>query len=217
MSPPKNRFKSIRNAFITGLVILLPVSVTLVVVQFLIVRIGEPASAWLFYFLKGNLRGYAWVETFLNIVSTFVVVFLITLLGYLSQYFFGRWLIGLVEGLFSKLPFVKSVYKTVKQIVETFRSGDKPAFQSVVLVEFPKAGNYSIAFLTSTQQGEPQKKVGERLVNVFMPTTPNPTTGFLILLPESQIKYLDMTVGDAMKFIISGGTVVPSAELPTST
>jgi uncharacterized membrane protein len=107
------------------------------------------------------------------------------------------------------LPFINSVYRTVKQIVETFGRQKKAVFQEVVLLEYPRKKSYVLGFLTSKAQGEPQAVTGEEIVNVFIPTTPNPTSGFLLMIPQEDITRLDMTIAEGMKLIISGGAVVP--------
>lgn len=201
--------KSLRTAFFSGLLLLLPLAATLWVVSFLLSHVGLPASTWVFYFLDPAMRSNPWIEVSLSAISTGVVVILITSFGLFSRYFLGRIFVSMVEKILSKVPFVKTVYKTTKQIVETFKKEDQNAFQKVILIEYPRPGSYAIAFQTSTNPCEPHEKTGKRLIHVFMPTCPNPTTGFLFLLDESQVTQLDMTVGDAMKLIISCGAVIP--------
>ena len=145
----------------------------------------------------------------LDLISTLVVLCFITALGVLSKFLFARFLIGVSEAAINLIPGVGLVYRTVKQIVDTFSKQNKAVFQSVVLIEFPRKGLYSVGFVTSDAQGEILERTGENFVNVFVPTTPNPTSGFLMVLPKSDLVYLDMSVGDAMKLIISGGAVVP--------
>ena len=108
------------------------------------------------------------------------------------------------------MPFINTVYRTVRQIVDTFSAQKKAIFQEVVLLEYPRKRCYALGFLTSTARGEPQNMTGEHIVNVFIPTTPNPTSGFLLMLPEEDITHLKMSVADGMKLIISGGAVVPN-------
>jgi uncharacterized membrane protein len=131
------------------------------------------------------------------------------MLGFLSKYFLGKTVIHFTEQLIARVPFVNSVYKSVKQIVETFSKNRAAVFQTTVLIEYPRQGMYAIGFLTSESQGEVQTKTKEQVVNVFLPTTPNPTSGFLLLVPRENIVFLDMSVADGMKMIISGGVVNP--------
>jgi uncharacterized membrane protein len=117
------------------------------------------------------------------------------------------WSIG--ERLLHTLPVVNTVYNSVKQIIETFSTQNRAVFQKVVLIQFPREGVYAIGFLTSSSRGEIRSQTDKPLKNIFIPTTPNPTSGFLVMFPEDQVKELEMSVGEGMKFIISGGAVVP--------
>jgi uncharacterized membrane protein len=206
-SAPPNRLRGLRNAFLTGLIILVPLGVSVFVVNFLLQAIGDPASSLFFPTFKGQLPKYALY--LVNLVSTLIVIVLITVLGYASQYLIGKWLLGHAEGVMLRVPFIGLVYRTTKQIVDTFRSQQKAVFQKVVLIEFPRKGTYGIGFITSTAQGELQLRTSQHVVNVFVPTTPNPTSGFLIVCPADELIELEMSVGDGMKLIISGGAVVP--------
>lgn len=201
--------KSLRNAFLSGLLLLAPLGVTLFVIYFLVGKIGEPASAFFFSYVPQEYRGNLIVQQLLNFLSTFIVLFLVTLLGYLSKFVFGKLIVQYIERIMTSLPLVKTVYSTVKQIIDTFTSQKKAVFQKVVLLEFPRRGMYAIGFLTSDGKGEIQERTKENVVNVFLPTTPNPTSGYLVMVPENDIMYLDMPVADGMKLIISGGAVVP--------
>lgn len=202
--------KNLRNSFFAGLVVLIPLGITILVFNFLIQKIGAPASELFFGFFQSSWRNYSFINGLLNGISTLIVVGLITILGVLSNYFLGRWFIKTTEKILHKLPFINVVYKTAKQIVDTFAEQNKALFQKVVLVQFPKAGTYAIGFLTGVCKGEVQEKTKETVCNVFVPTTPNPTSGFLVLVPEKELIYLSMSVGDAMKLIISGGAVTPA-------
>jgi len=198
-----------RNSFITGIVLLIPLAATYIVVNFLIERVGDPASRIFFWFLDVSIRSNTWVSIGLSIVSLLVVVVLITLLGILSHYLIGRIIINICEKVVDRLPFVNTVYRTVKQIVNTFSEQQKTVFQQVVLIEYPRKGSWVLGFHTSDTKGEIQHKTGRHLVNVFVPTTPNPTSGFLLMIPKEDVTLLDMTIGEGMKVIISGGAVTP--------
>ena len=205
--------KKLGNYLLAGVVLALPIGVTIFVFLFLIRNIGTPVSQLFFEPIIKNLENMPQFagagKILLDIISTLIVVILITILGAVSKFFFAKWLINISELAINKIPFVGLVYRTVKQIVDTFSKQNKAVFQAVALVEFPRKGMYAIGFITSKAQGEVQDKTGEVVVNVFVPTTPNPTSGFLVMIPESEITYLEMSVGDAMKLIISGGAVVP--------
>ena len=143
-----------------------------------------------------------------DFLATLAVVLLVTALGYLSTYVFGKYFVSVGERAIQRIPGIGAVYNAVKQIVTTFGTQNKNLFNKVVLVEFPRKGIWTLGFLTNKQQGEPQTMTGSETWTVFVPTTPNPTSGFLIMLPRHEITELEMSVGDGMKMIISGGAVV---------
>lgn len=205
--------KRFGNYLLTGTLIALPLTVTLFVIIFLVRNIGTPVSQVVFVPIFRHFDTALPTSWFggllLDIISTFIVLCIITILGILSKFFFAKILIGISEAVINKIPGVGLVYRTVKQIVDTFSKQNKAVFQNVVMLEFPRAGLYAVGFVTSQAQGEIQSRTGEVVVNVFVPTTPNPTSGFLIMVPKESLTYLDMSVGDAMKLIISGGAVVP--------
>ena len=199
----------LRKAFFSGSLVLLPLGITIFVINFLLVNFGEPVGAVLIEFFKINIPDKLFFNLLVNIFSLFVVFAILTLIGLLSRYFVGRWFINLSERIIVKVPFINAVYNTVKQVVDTFSKNNKAVFQKVVLVEYPRKGCFGVGFLTGEARGEVGEKIGKNFLNVFIPTTPNPTSGFLILFPEDEVKILDMAVADGMKFIISGGAVVP--------
>ncbi|MGA2052654.1 MAG: DUF502 domain-containing protein [Opitutales bacterium] len=205
---PPSFLRSMRNAFITGLFLLAPLGVSVFVVNFLITSIGDPAGKIFFGWFIGPAPK-ATTSFAVSVVSTLIVVVLITALGYASHYLLGNWLVRQAENIMLRVPFIGLVYRTTKQIVDTFRHQQKAVFQKVVLIEFPRRGAYAVGFITSTAQGELQQRTAKHVINVFIPTTPNPTSGFLIVCPQDEIIELEMSVGDGMKLIISGGAVVP--------
>ncbi|HVU38687.1 MAG TPA: DUF502 domain-containing protein [Opitutales bacterium] len=207
-----SRWARLTNAFITGLFLLAPVGVCLFIINFLLVNVGEPASNVFFGWMgwvQGSAGDSPLVNFILSVVAIFIVVAFITALGITSHYLFGRWLFRRIEKLIIQVPILGQVYRTTKQIIDTFQSQQKGGFDTVVMVEFPRAGLYSIGFLTKSAEGEIRARTGEDFVNVFVPTTPLPTAGFLVICREKDLIRLDMSVGDAMKLIISGGTVAP--------
>ena len=124
----------------------------------------------------------------------------------------GKFFISSAEKVLGQVPFVSTVYRTVKQIVETFGKQNRAVFKEVVMVEYPRKNCFVIGFLTNDAEGETEAATGRRLTNVFVPTTPNPTSGFLLLLPREDVIHMNMSVGDGMKLIISGGAVIPPHE-----
>ncbi|CAI8268570.1 MAG: Uncharacterised protein [Opitutia bacterium UBA7350] len=205
----KETFRSTRNAFLTGIFVILPLSVTVFVINLLLDRVGTPASSFFFFYLDPVWREMPIVKLSLEVLSLFVVLMLITLLGYGSRFVIGRLLLSSFERILGSLPFINTVYRTVKQIVDTFGEQKKAVFQEVVLLEYPRKKSYVLGFLTSKASGETQSVTGEEIVNIFVPTTPNPTSGFLLMLPEEDITRLDMSIAEGIKLIISGGAVVP--------
>lgn len=208
--------RNLRTAFFTGLVLLLPLGVTYIVVNFIIEKIGVPASEVFFWYVDENIRSLTLVNTVLNVLALLALIVFIIGLGFLSRYVLGRIVIGSMEKLLDRLPFINTVYRTVKQIVDTFSQQQKAVFQEVVLVEYPRKGSWVLGFRTSESKGEVQAKTGVHLSNVFVPTTPNPTSGFLLMIPTADIIPLQMTVAEGMKVIISGGAVSPDY-LPANT
>jgi uncharacterized membrane protein len=137
---------------------------------------------------------------------------LVTLFGFFSNYVLGKFFWSLAERTIQRIPGVGAVYNAVRQIVATFGSQNRSMFSQVVLVQYPRPGCWTIGFLTNRAQAEPQLRAGAgELWTVFVPTTPNPTSGFLLMLPRAEVVELDMSVGDGMKMILSGGAVTPPA------
>lgn len=202
-------FRSLRNAFVSGLLLLAPVGVTVIVINFLIQNIGVPTRRLVFFFIPSDSSTLVWVEYSLYVAGVIAVVCTITVLGWLSQRLIGRVIVNSLERLVDTVPFVRTVYNTVKQIRDTFVQQKKAVFQKAVLVEYPRKGIWVLGFLTGQGKEEIQERTSSELLNVFIPTTPNPTSGFLLMIPREEVKELDMSIADAMKLIISGGAVVP--------
>ena len=203
---PESRFASLRNAFFTGLLLLAPLAVTWMVFTWLFVTIGGAFRPIFDPYLPESVRS---LQMLWNILSTLIVLVLITGLGWLSRYVLGQYFGGLAERFILGIPGVNTVYTTVKQLVETFGTQNRHPFSQVVLLQYPRPGVWTIGFVTSRTQAEPQAKIGGEVWSVFVPTTPNPTSGFLLLLPRRDLVELAMSVGDGMKMVISGGAVVP--------
>ena len=201
--------RSIRTAFITGLVIILPLGVTGLVIGIILDKIGNPASELFFRFIDSNIRDMPSVGISLQVLSLIIVFTIITILGFGSRIFIGQFLFNSFEKVVTRVPFINLIYNTVKQIVDTFSKQQKAIFQETVLIEYPRKGIYAVGFLTNRTKGEIQELTGADLVNVFVPTTPNPTSGFLLMLPKQDVIRMKMSISDGMKLIISGGAVVP--------
>ncbi|NBD37050.1 MAG: DUF502 domain-containing protein [Verrucomicrobia bacterium] len=202
-------FRNLRNAFISGLLLIAPVGVTIFVLNFLIQRIGVPTRQLFFFFIPRNSMGLVWIEYALYVAAVFAVIVFITVLGWLSKLLIGRAIVHTFERAVDGLPLVRNVYNTVKQIRDTFVQQQKAVFQQSVLIEYPRPGVWCLGFLTGEGKGEIQQRTEASLLNVFVPTTPNPTSGFLLMVPREEVHYLEMSIGEAMKLIVSGGAVVP--------
>ena len=212
IAKPNSFSRKFRKAFLTGLLLFLPLGTTIFVLNFLLGLFKEPANRLASWLMAQEITPFFGLETILALVGLFVGILSLTLLGFLSNYFLGRLFIGLTEKILGKVPFLNTVYRSAKQIVETFGKDNRAVFTEVVLVEYPRLDCYVIGFVTTDASGETVAAVGKELTNVFVPTTPNPTSGFLLLLPRSEIYSMDMTVGEGMKMLISGGAVVPPAK-----
>ena len=197
----RSLFSSIRNNFIAGVVVLIPIGITLYLTLF-IIKISSkilPKEINPNYYLPYNIPG----------LEILISVIIITFVGWLSLSFLGKKLFDLFENVLNKIPILRTIYSAVNQLTETFAKskGDK---KSVVLVEYPRKGTWAVGFATRDNVGEIGNKVGEELVNVFVPTTPNPTSGFLLMFLKKEVIYLDITFEQASKFIVSAGSTDPN-------
>lgn len=204
--PAPSRLISFRNAFFAGAFLLAPLIFTVWAFSRIIAVVGGTFRPLYESRLPGSLQG---IPLLWDLAATLVVLLFITLLGYLSQYVLGKFFLGIIERTIQRIPAIGAVYNSVKQIVATFGTQNRHLFSKVVLVEFPRPGMWVIGFLTSKTQGEAQLRTNADVWTVFVPTTPNPTSGFLVMLPVKSIVELEMSVADGMKMIISGGAVVP--------
>jgi uncharacterized membrane protein len=205
--------KSIKRYFITGLVLVVPLYISVYVLILIMGFMNE-----LFDFLPPFLHPETYLLVHIPDLAKEILAFLITLsitvfgifiVGLLAANLFGRKLVGLGEAILARIPLLSAVYKASKQFLETFFLQERDGFRRVVLIEYPRKGLYSIGFVTGRTRGEVQTKTDEEAINLFIPTTPNPTSGYYIVIPEKDIIPLSMTVEDAFKVIMTGGMVVP--------
>ncbi|MBQ8445314.1 MAG: DUF502 domain-containing protein [Opitutales bacterium] len=205
--------ESLRKAFVTGLLFCLPVSLTIYIIIWLVNFLASPARGGLKYFLHFfgvDLPATPLFNAAVTIVAAFIVAVAIAFIGFVSRNLFGRFFIGLLEKLLHRLPMVRSIYSAIKQIIDTFSVGGKEeTFSRAVMVEFPRRDCWTVGFLTHEGETEFSRLAGTALVHVFVPTTPNPTGGYMIFVPANEIKPLDVSVADAMKMIVSGGALIP--------
>lgn len=197
--------RKLKKYFFTGLVVLGPLGLTLLVVQWVVGMMDRLILGLLPDALQPNNLFGSYIPGF-GVIGTLLLVLLV---GMLTANFLGRALIGWSEHLMGKIPLIKGIYGLFKQVTETIFSKDKGGFRKVVLIEYPRRGIWSVGFLTGNAEGELRRITPHRLVNVFVPTTPVPTSGFYVLVPEEDILELQMTVDEAFKLIVSGGMVAP--------
>ena len=203
--------KRFRNAFLTGLLIFLPLGTTVFVLDFLLDMFKEPATRMANQLGLASEQFFFGLETLLAVVGLLAGILALTILGFLSNYVLGKFFISTTEKVLDKVPFLSTVYRSVKQIVETFGKDNRAVFREVVLVEYPRKDCWVLGFVTAEGSKETESKIKKKITNVFVPTTPNPTSGFLLLVPKEDVIPLDMSVGDGMKMLISGGAVTPPA------
>ena len=201
-----------RTDFLTGLAVVLPAIVSIAVFLWLFGTVSRFTDTLLF-FLPTRLthagQGAGPIHWYWSVTALVLAILLVGALGRLARYYVGKQMIRLLDTALLRIPLLNKIYSTLKQVNEAFTSGNKSSFSQVVLVQFPQAGHYSVGFLTGADHKEVQEKTGEKVLSVFVPTTPNPTSGFLLMVPESEIIKLEMSVADGIKFIISLGAVAP--------
>ncbi len=197
----------LRRYLIAGLLVWVPLGVTVLVVRMLINWLDGTVALLPEAYRPETLIGFAIPG--LGVVISLVVVFVT---GVLVANFFGRRFIGLWERMLSGIPLVRSIYSGAKQLAETMFSDTGNSFRKVVLVQFPRPGLWTIAFLTGTDVGEAQRKTGRDVVNIYVPTTPNPTGGYFVMVPREEVIELEMSVDEGLKMLMSMGAVVPGAE-----
>jgi uncharacterized membrane protein len=201
-----------RGNFLTGLAVVLPAVISFAVIKWLFGTIASITDLLLCFVPKGIAHedgGKGPMFWYWSLAAFAVAVLLVSLVGLLARYYIGKRAIAWFDSTLLRVPLLNKIYGAIKQVNEAFTSGNKTAFKTVVLVEFPREGMYSIGFITSEQHEEVQKRTKEKVVCVFVPTTPNPTSGFLVLVPEDKVTKLDMSVADGIKYIISLGSISP--------
>ncbi|MFM1746961.1 MAG: hypothetical protein RLZZ188_627 [Verrucomicrobiota bacterium] len=203
---PNSRLVTFRNAFLSGALLLAPLIVTIWAFRTIIDVVGGAVRPFYEALFPAAVQRNALLW---DVLATLVVILVVTGLGFLSSYVFGKYFVSVGERAILRIPAVGAVYQSVKQIVATFGTQNRNLFSKVVLIEYPRKGVWTLGFLTSKQPGEAQSRIGPETWTVFVPTTPNPTSGFLLMLPRTDVVELEMSVGDGMKMIISGGAVVP--------
>tara|TARA_B100000524_G_scaffold277797_1_gene154630 strand:- start:58 stop:714 length:657 start_codon:yes stop_codon:yes gene_type:complete len=208
-SPIKILVLKLRSYFFTGILVTAPVVITLWIV-FTLVNIFDDLVT---PFIPIEFNPNTFLPREIPGLGLLGLIIFLILIGFLTANFFGRWLVNKTEIVLQNIPLIKTFYKTIKQILETVLSNKSDAFRNVVLLEYPRKGTWIIGFTTGETAGEIKKKVKKKLINVFIPTTPNPTSGFLLLVPENELTYLDVNVDDAIKTVVSAG-IIPANSQP---
>tara|TARA_B100000287_G_scaffold415341_1_gene448840 strand:- start:195 stop:803 length:609 start_codon:yes stop_codon:yes gene_type:complete len=187
----------LRNYFITGVVVLIPIGFTLYLSKILI---GLSSKI-----IPENINPNNYLPYAIPGIEILISIIFITIVGGLSLSFLGKRILRLIDDLFKKIPFLRTIYSAILQMTETFSKKDNNK-KSVVLIEYPRKGVWAVGFATKENKGEMAQKTNQKLINVFVPTTPNPTSGFLLMFPIDDVIYLNMTFEEASKFIVSAGT-----------
>ncbi len=208
----KTLFGRWRANFLTGLAVVLPAVISFAVLIWLFGTVANITDLLLFFVpqeITHRNGGDGPMHWYWSAVAFSLAIVLVSVVGLAARHYLGKKLIELMDNVLLRVPLLNKIYGAIKQVNEAFTSGNKTAFKTVVLVEFPREGMYSIGFLTSEQHEEVQVKTKGKVVCVFVPTTPNPTSGFLVLVPEDKVTKLDMSVADGIKYIISLGSISP--------
>ena len=193
-------FVRIRNYFIAGVVVLIPIGITIYLTIFLVSISSKilPKEINPNHYLPYDIPG----------VEILMALFLITFIGWLSLSFWGKKLLNLFNNILKRIPILRTIYSAILQMTETFTKTDKGK-KNVVLIEYPRKGSWAVGFATKENSGDIARKTNKQLINVFVPTTPNPTSGFLLMFPKEDVIYLDLTFEEASRFIVSAGTSNP--------
>ena len=187
----------LRNYFITGVVVLIPIGFTLYLTKFLI---GISSKI-----IPQNINPNNYLPYAIPGIEILISVIFITIVGGLSLSFLGKRILKLIDDLFKRIPVLRTIYSAILQMTESFSNKDNDK-KSVVLVEYPRKGVWAVGFATKENKGEMSERTNKKLINVFIPTTPNPTSGFLLMFPLDEVIHLNMTFEEASRFIVSAGT-----------
>ena len=193
----KSIFVKLRNYFITGVIVLIPIGIT-IYLTLIIIKISSG-------FLPKTINPNSYLPFDIPGIEILITIILITMIGGLSLSFLGKKILELFNNILKKIPILRTIYSAVGQLTESFTKSEGIK-KSVVILEYPRKGIWVVGFATKENKGEISKKTNEELVNIFVPTTPNPTSGFLLMLPKKDLIYLDMTFEEASRFIVSAGT-----------
>ena len=192
----------LRNYFFTGVVVLIPIGFTLYLTKILVSLSSK--------LIPNKINPNSYLHFEIPGLEIFLTIIFITVIGGLSLSFFGRKFLQIIDDLFRRIPILRTIYSAIGQMTETFTQKNNNNKKSVVLIEYPRKGTWAVGFATKDNKGKIKNKLNRDLVNVFVPTTPNPTSGFLLMVPKEDVIYLDINFEEASKFIVSAGTSNPS-------
>lgn len=196
--------KKLKNIFLTGIAAIIPLGLTIYILVFIVGIMNKLAKILPARFSPDNLLPFHVPGLDLIIAAVFIFI-----IGLIVKSYVGNKLVALGEDIVGRIPLVSGIYRAIKKLVDAIFSEQNNSFKQVVLIEYPRKGLYSVAFVTGEARGEVQWKTEKKCINLFVPTTPNPTSGFYIMVPESDVINLDMTVDEAFRLIISGGIISP--------
>jgi uncharacterized membrane protein len=196
-------FAKIKSYLLTGILVSAPVFITFWIVISLVNLFDKLITPIIPYYINPNY----YLPRDVPGLGLVILLILLISIGFLTANFFGRFLFKKTDQIINKIPFIKVFYKTIKQIIETIFKDNSKAFRDVVILEYPRKGLWVLGFTTGEAEGAIKKKMKTPLVNVFVPTTPNPTSGFLLMVPKNQLKYLEVNVDDTIKTIVSAGII----------
>ena len=200
-------WKNLRNSFFAGLLVVVPVAASFLILIGLFTWVTD-------FMLPASLREQMFTPLY-RLLALALFVAVTTGIGYVTRLVVGRRALSVTEKLIARVPVLNKTYGFLKEVSHTMLAGQKTIFERVVLVEYPRPGVYAVGFVTSESEGEVQAKTKTRVISVFVPTTPNPTSGFLLMVPRDQVRDLEMSVAEGMKLVISGGAVVPPYTPPS--
>lgn len=198
----------LRRYLLTGILVTAPITITIYLTYIFLTFVDSKVV----HLLPKDWYDALYGQTIIPGLGLIIVIAVFIAIGWLATNFLGRIFIRISEYIVDQMPVVRTLYSAIKQIFETIMASQSNAFREVVMLEYPRKGIWSIGFVTGTSQGQVQEFTAQETVNVFVPTTPNPTSGYLLFVPKTELKYLDMTVEEGVKLVVSAGIITPEHE-----
>lgn len=207
--PQRSFMSRLRAYLLTGIVVTAPISITIYLTYIFLTVVDDNVGRLLPDEWKSQYLGEYYSETAIPGLGLIVSITFFVFIGWFATNFLGRLIITFYEFILDRMPVIRTVYGAIKQIFETIMASQSQAFREAVMLEYPRRGVWSIGFVTGVTEGEVQRITSEETVNVFVPTTPNPTSGYLLFVPKKELTYLNMTVEEAVKLVVSAGIITP--------